>query len=127
MMDAKAKNGDLTSSTAITIDPRKALHFNVTLDHNTTLSMQALSATADSSKEGMSERDYIDGSKRTVNIIQGTTGGTVAHATSAGNFKFGADITSFTASVGSGKRDRVTYQYCKASNIWDIIDVKKGF
>lgn len=68
----------------------------------------------------------LDGQKIIFRLLQDGTGHTVTLATGMGNFKFGTDITSFTAS-GAGMMDYVGTIYNAAANVWNVVAVIQGF
>jgi hypothetical protein len=68
----------------------------------------------------------VDAQKLTFRLLQDGTGHTVTFATGAGNFRFGTDITSFTAS-GANKTDYVGAIFNSTASRWDIVSVVQGF
>ena len=67
-----------------------------------------------------------DGQKITFRLAQDATGHTVTFSTGAGNFLFGTDIPSFTAS-GANLIDYVGAIYDSISGCWDVVSVIQGF
>ena len=68
----------------------------------------------------------FNGQKVLYRLAQDGTGHTVTFSTGAGNFSFGTDVTSFTASAAN-LTDYVGTIYNSTSNRWNIIGVVKGF
>lgn len=64
--------------------------------------------------------------KMTFRLTQDVSGHTVTFSTGAGNFRFGTDIPSFTAS-GPSLSDYVGVIYNAADTVWDIVSVIQGF
>ena len=70
--------------------------------------------------------DALDGQKIIFKLLQDGTGHSVTFSTGAGNFRFGTDITSFTAS-GANKTDYVGTIYNGTAGVWDVVSVIQGF
>lgn len=68
----------------------------------------------------------IDGQKVTFRLLQDGSGHSVTFATGAGNFRFGTDITTFTAS-GINLTDYIGAIWNSTANRWDIVSVIQGF
>jgi hypothetical protein len=67
-----------------------------------------------------------DGQKITFRLAQDSTGHAVTFSTGSGNFRFGADIPSFTASRAYGT-DYVGVIWNNNDSVWDIVSVIQGF
>lgn len=67
-----------------------------------------------------------NGQKVMFRLLQDGTGHTVSFASGAGNFRFGTDIPSFTASTAN-LTDYVGAIYNSTSTSWDIVSVIQGF
>lgn len=67
-----------------------------------------------------------DGQKITFRLLQDGTGHSVTFSPGSGNFRFGTDIPSFTAS-GAGLTDYVGCIWNNAASRWDIVSVIQGF
>jgi hypothetical protein len=67
-----------------------------------------------------------DGQKLTFRLVQDVTGHTVTFSTGSGNFRFGTDITSFTASAAN-KTDYVGVIWTSSANVWDIVSIIQGY
>jgi len=67
-----------------------------------------------------------DGQKITLRLKQDGTGHSVTLATGAGNFRFGTDIPSFTASAAN-LTDYLEIFYNAPANCWDVVAVNQGF
>lgn len=103
--------GTLATSGTVTPDASTASTFEVTLSGNLAINGPT-SAT--------------DGQKLIFEIQQGGSSHTVTFNAGAGNFRFGSDIPSFTASSTPGK-DYIGAIYSAADNLWDIVSVIQGF
>lgn len=68
----------------------------------------------------------LDGQKMTIKLLQDGTGHTVTLVTSAGNFRFGSDITSFVAS-GASKTDYIGVIWNSTASFWDVVAVSHGY
>lgn len=68
----------------------------------------------------------IDGQKIIFRLLQDGTGHTVTFNTGAGNFRFGTDIPTFTAS-GINLTDYVGVIFNSTAGFWDIVSVSQGF
>jgi hypothetical protein len=66
------------------------------------------------------------GQKITFALEQDSTGHSVTFSTGSGNFRFGTDIPSFTASGANGT-DYVNAIWDSNASVWDIVSVSKGF
>lgn len=58
-------------------------------------------------------------------IIQGGSGSYTV--TLGAKFRFGSDLTSFTASTTVGKRDYLAAQYNGPDDKWDVVAYSKGY
>lgn len=67
----------------------------------------------------------VDGQKITFEFIQDATGSRVVTLNSA--FHFGTTLTSFTASTGANKRDRLGVIYNSSANVFDVVAIALGF
>jgi hypothetical protein len=68
----------------------------------------------------------VNGQKITFRLLQDNVGHVVTFATGANNFRFGTDITSFTASAAD-LTDYVGAIWNSAASRWDIVSVIQGF
>lgn len=68
----------------------------------------------------------LDGQKITFRLLQDGTGHTVTFATGSGNFRFGTDITSFTAS-GANLTDYTGAIWNNTASRWDFVSAIQGF
>jgi hypothetical protein len=68
----------------------------------------------------------INGQKITFRLLQDGTGHSVTFATGSGNFRFGTDIGSFTASAAN-LTDYIGAIWNAAVSRWDIVGVSQGF
>lgn len=100
---------------AATIATNAALgnHFRVTLGGNRTLGAPT---------------NPVDGQKGLWELIQDGTGSrTLALASGADGFAFGADVTSITLSTAAAKRDFLGAVYVAALSRWLVLAFAKGF
>lgn len=68
----------------------------------------------------------FDGQKIILRLTQDSTGHTVTFAAGGGNFVFGTDIPSFTAS-GASLTDYVGIIFRSGTGVWNVVAVSHGF
>ncbi len=115
---ALSRRGDLppvalTDAATIATDASRGNHFRVTLGGNRTLGAPT---------------NPTDGQRVLWEIVQDGTGSrTLALATGAGGFAFGADIPAFTASTTASKIDYLAATYRSTSDRWNVIAIARGY
>jgi hypothetical protein len=67
-----------------------------------------------------------DGQKVTFRIYSSGGSYSITLTTSAGGFRFGADITGLTA-ISNGKRDYIIAHYNELDDFWDVLGYRKGY
>lgn len=95
----------------IIIDASEGDTFDITLTGNKTLGVPL---------------NPTDGQKITFRLYASGGSRTVTLTTSAGGFRFGADITGLTA-ITSGKKDYIIVHYNELDNYWDVLGYRKGY
>lgn len=103
----------LADATTVATNAALGNHFRVTLGGNRTLGAPT---------------NPVDGQKGLWELIQDGTGNrTLALASGADGFAFGADITSITLSTAAAKRDFLGAVYVAALSRWLVLAFAKGF
>lgn len=100
----------ITYAASITPDCSTSNYFRVTLGGALTINAPT---------------NAVDGQKITFELIQDGTGTRLVTLNAI--FNFGTSITSFTASTGANKRDKIGVSYNASANKFDVVAVALGF
>lgn len=100
----------ITYAASITPDCATSNYFRVTLGGALTINAPT---------------NAVDGQKITFELIQDGTGTRLVTLNAI--FNFGTSITSFTASTGANKRDKIGVSYNATANKFDVVAVALGF
>jgi hypothetical protein len=100
-----------SADSPITVDARTVTQLNVSVDGDLTINGPTSAGAAK------------DGQKITIRLAQDSTGHAV---TLSSDFRFGTDITSYTAS-GANKTDYIGIIWNYAASKWDVVSIIQGF